>query len=275
MAALILFTFATPAQAWWDYGHRTVAQIAYQHIRPSTRAALDRLLRQSALLETPTCPARTIEDASVWADCAKSLGDRFSYAYAWHFQDVDICRPFDLREPCANGNCVSAQITRDLKLLKNRRIPIRERLQALLFLIHFVGDLHMPLHAGERGDAGGNRFRVVYGTIPSNLHSIWDGLLADRAISTEPAGAALVADLPEAERAAMATGTVRDWSRESWQVAHDSAYGGVMADPCAPPPRPPPVLNQAGVERLTPILRRQVARAGLRLARLLDTALGR
>src|SRR5438128_6126808 len=102
-AALLLCLVASPAQAWWDYGHRTVAEIAYREVRPSTRAAIDRMLRQSALLDTPTCPARTMADASVWADCVKALGERFSYAYSWHFQDVDICRPFDLRGPCANG----------------------------------------------------------------------------------------------------------------------------------------------------------------------------
>ena len=50
--------------------------------------------------------------AAYWPDCIKTLGERFSYASPWHYQNVDICRPFDLPAPCGDGNCVSAQIER-------------------------------------------------------------------------------------------------------------------------------------------------------------------
>ena len=75
--------------------------------------AASRLLARQALLETPTCPERTIEQASVWADCVKPLGQRFSYAYNWRYQNVNICKPFTLKGNCPDGNCVSAQIERD------------------------------------------------------------------------------------------------------------------------------------------------------------------
>jgi S1/P1 Nuclease len=273
--AVTLLLAASPAAAWWEYGHQTVARIAMMQVRPSTRAAIAQLLSRSGLLETPTCPARTPEEASVWPDCVKSLGDRFSYTSSWHYQNVDVCRPFDLVVPCANGNCVSAQITRDLRLLKDRRIPVRERVEALIFLIHFVGDLHMPLHAGDRGDLGGNRFRAAYGGIASNLHTIWDGLLADRGISAPPAEAAgLLGEVPADRRSTLASGTLTDWSRESWEVARVSGYGALMSNPCGPVPHTPPVMGEAEVTRLIPVLRLQVVRAGIRLARLLDTALG-
>src|SRR6476661_3235580 len=99
LAALVA---ATPASAWWEYGHETVAGIAMDQVRPDTRAKIKALLAKGHLLETPECPVATIEQASVWADCVKPLGDRFTYAYAWHFQDVDVCKPFDLKAPCKN-----------------------------------------------------------------------------------------------------------------------------------------------------------------------------
>ncbi|QIG81376.1 S1/P1 nuclease [Stakelama tenebrarum] len=263
----------TPAAAYWEYGHETVAKIAYANIDARTRAAVDRLLAQSALLETPTCPAGTIEQASVWADCIKALGPRFSYAYNWHYQNVHVCEPFDLKAACKDGNCVSAQIERDVKLLQDDRVPVREKVQALAFLIHFVGDLHMPLHAGDRGDLGGNRVPAGYGIFVTerlNLHSIWDGPLAERAISTPPS---LVHRYPADEAARIAAGSVEDWSRESWQVSRDFAYTSALGEPCIPQEERAMLSNET-IAELVPVAKRQIERAGLRLARLLGEALG-
>lgn len=273
LAALV--GLASPAHAWWEYGHETVATIAMQSVRPDTRQAIRRLLARSDLLETPTCPARTIEQASVWADCVKTLKDRYSYAYSWHYQNIDVCRPFDLKANCPDGNCVSRQIERQLRLLRDRNQPQRVRVEALVFLVHFMGDLHQPLHAGDRHDRGGNDMKADYGFRPNtNLHSIWDGLLADRAISTPPAGpGGILAEVPPADRAAEAAGSVEDWSRENWQVAHD-AYAALLGDACAPVPATRPVLTNATIATLVPVMRHQIARGGLRLARLLDEALG-
>ena len=267
---------AAPAAAWWEYGHETVARIAFDAARPETRAAIRRLLAKGALLETPDCPVATIEQASYWADCIKPLGDRYSYASPWHYQNVDICKPFELKEACKDGNCVSAQIERTARLLADRTVPERERLTALAFLVHLVGDLHNPMHAGDRGDRGGNDVKANYGLIGgrTNLHSIWDGFLAERAISTPPGGArALLASVPPAERPPLAAGTVEDWSREGWEAARRLAYASLIGDPCGPSPEARPTLTEADVQALIPDLRRQVVAGGLRLARLLDEAL--
>jgi hypothetical protein len=275
LALLTLCLLASPASAWWEYGHYSVGRVAMLEVKPSTRAAIQRLLAQSKLLDTPQCPVRTIEEASYWADCVKALGERFSYAFSWHYQNADICKPFDLKAACKDGNCVSAQIERNLKLLADRRVPARERVMALAFLVHLMGDLHQPLHAGDKGDRGGNDFKADYGVIPSNIHAIWDGLLADRAISSPPPDAAgILAEVSAAERAAMAEGNVQDWSKESWEAAREFGYGALMADPCGPLPAVRPKVDEATIQRLIPILRRQVARGGIRLARLLDEALG-
>jgi S1/P1 Nuclease len=267
-APFALVLVASPASAWWEYGHETVSEIAMAKVQPATRAKVATLLRQSRLLDTPTCPARTIKQASVWPDCIKTLKERFNYAFSWHYQNVDVCKPFDLTVACKDGHCVSAQITRNAKLLSDTTLPARERLMALAFLTHFVGDLHMPLHAGDRGDLGGNQKKMTYGTFAGsrlNMHSVWDGYLAERAISTPPA---LARDV----RAEMAVGSVEDWSRESWAVARDAAYGVALGDPCAKAPERA-VLDETKIKALVPVVRLQIARGGVRLARLLDEAL--
>lgn len=275
MAALC--AFAAPARAYWEYGHETVARIALDSVRPDTRAKIQGLLRQGRLLDTPGCPVATIEQASVWADCIKPLGDRFAYAFSWHYQNVDICKPFDLKSACKDGHCVSAQIERQARLLADVRVPTRERLMALAFLVHFVGDLAQPMHAGDRGDLGGNRVAANYGLVGgrTNLHSIWDGYLAERAISTPPGGpVGLVAALSADERAALAAGTVTDWSRESWEASRSQAYTSLLGDPCGEKAAVRPILTEADVRGLIPDVRRQIVAGGLRLGRLLDDALG-
>jgi hypothetical protein len=274
---LALLAAATPAQAYWEYGHESVARIAWEQMRPDTRRQVAALLRQGRLLETPGCSVATLEQASVWADCVKPLGDRFAYAYSWHYQNVDVCKPFDLKAACKDGNCVSAQIERNARLLADRSVPARERLMALAFLTHFVGDLHQPMHAGDHGDLGGNRVAANYGIVGgrANLHGIWDGWLAERAISTPPSGpSAILAQVAPAERQRIADGTVEDWSREMWGKARDLAYKTLVGDPCGPDPVERPTLTEAQVRELIPEVRMDVAQGGIRLARLIDDALG-
>lgn len=272
--ALAASFVATPASAYWEYGHQTVATIAYKNAKPETRRAIDRLLRQQNLLETPTCPAKTLEEASVWADCIKPLGARFSYASNWHYQNVNICKPFTLRGNCPDGNCVSAQIERGVKLLQDKDVPVREKVMALAFLTHFVGDLHQPLHAGDKGDLGGNRARTdygIYGPERLNLHSIMDGLLAERAITTPPP---IVKLYSAEERAAESAGTVEDWSRENWQASHMAYEAAFDGDPCRADLPARGKLDAADIEKLVPMMQAQIKRGGLRLARLLDEAFG-
>lgn len=264
-----------PALAWGEYGHRSVAAIAWTELDPATRREIAQLLAHSRALDTPECRVRTIEDAAYWPDCIRQYGERFNYTFSWHYQDIDVCRAFDVKEGCKDGNCASVQIQRNLKLLANRKLPARERLLALIFVVHLVGDIHMPLHVGEHGDNGGNLISSSYGAIGGklNLHSIWDSLLAERAISTPPGGPhGVMSTFAPADIAAMRQGKLEDWMRESWQLSRDDVYGLMFANPCAGKQTGPVAVDAALVEKLTPILRLQIARGGVRLAKVLEEA---
>lgn len=274
--ALVALLLPAPANAWWDFGHKTIASVAAGEIRPQTARAIRALLRHAPALATPTCPLKSLEDASYWPDCIKTLGARFDYAFSWHYQNIDVCKPFDLKAACKDGHCVARQIDRNARLLADRKVPPHERLMALAFLAHFVGDLHMPLHAGDRSDRGGNDVKASYGIVAgrTNLHMLWDGPLAERAITTPPAGpAGLVAGLTTEERARRAAGDVEAWSRENWALSRDTAYASALGgDPCGPVP-PRAALDDAAIAALIPIARERITTAGLRLAHLLDKAL--
>ena len=279
-ARLIAFALAAtalpqPAFAYGAFGHATIAKIAIANVTPKTRAQMLALMAQARLLDTPTCKASKLDDLSVWPDCIRGLGPRFSYTASWHYQNVSICADFNLKPACRDGNCVSAQVDRDVKLLQDKTLPTRERVMALAFLVHFVGDLHMPLHAGDKGDLGGNQVKAAYGIYAPerlNLHSIWDGALAERAITTGPS---LVRRYTPAEAVPIQAGTTEDWSRESWAISRDITYPGAIGDqPCKTTPPARATIDDATIERAIPVQRLQIERAGLRLARLLDEALG-
>lgn len=275
-AALLALAAFVPqaASAWGGYGHRTIADIALANVRPVTRARIARLLADNASLGTPKCPVHSLADASVWPDCIRGDRERWAYTFAWHYQTEPVCKPYDVKANCANGTCVSGQIERDIYILKNRALPRAERLQALVFLTHFVGDIHQPLHSGDDDDAGGNRVRADYGIVPDlNLHYVWDGPLAERAISS--ARPSLVRRYSPAEKADLGGGTVADWGRESWDLARTFVYPeDTGKDPCADDKPAEARLSEKQIEAAIPVVQHRIEQAGLRLARVLDETLG-
>ena len=157
--------------------------------------------------------------------------------------------------------------------MADKRLPDAQRLEALAFLVHLVGDIHMPLHSGDNGDAGGNAVKATYGIAPvSNLHWLWDGVQAERSISS--ANPPLVRRYGAAERAELAGGTVADWGHESWQLAHTVYLRAFGRDPCNGEPAPKAVVwSNAAIAASIPDAQRRIAQAGLRLTALLDAAL--
>ena len=272
---LALLLPSAPALAWGEVGHRTVAAVALANVTPATRREVRRLLGHARELRTPDCPLATLGDASVWADCVRRDRPRFDYTAPWHYQNVNICEPFDLDAPCVNGSCVKGAVDRAFASLKDERLADWERLQALAWLTHFTGDLSMPLHAGDRGDRGGNDVKVAWGIFAPdylNLHGVWDGVVAERALTTGPS---VVRRYSAAGRAERAGGTTEDWSRESWQLSRSVAYARALdGDPCGPVPPERLALDEADAEVWVPVAREQVVKAGLRLARMLEEALG-
>lgn len=266
---------APPALAWGSMGHRTVGAIALANVKPSTRAAIRDLLRHQRELDTPQCRMGTIEEAATWPDCIKGERWRFAYTSSWHYHDQPVCGTFDLKAHCRDGNCATAQIERNARLLANRKLSPALRLEALSFVVHFVGDIHQPLHVGENEDMGGNAVKADYGDAPGrNLHSIWDGVLAERAITS--ARPPLVRVYTPQEKAVLATGKLEDWERESWQISRDflypMAFGGTL--PCDVKEPQKVVWSNAAIEQAIPIIDERIERAGLRLAVMLDAALG-
>ncbi len=273
LLALFALLVPSPALAWGFYAHQKTGSIAEQNVSPQTRAKIRRLMRSEHLLGTPECDLATIQDASVWPDCVRRTRWRWGYTAAWHYRTTPICEAYNPRANCSGGNCVTAQIERNHRILADESLPDHIRLEALAFMVHFAGDIHMPLHSGDRDDRGGNDRETDYGIVPSlNLHWIWDGPLAERAIS-DPADP-VVRRYSTAERAQLSGGEPADWGRESWEISRSFVYPTAFdtQDVCAAPLPEKTALTQEDIERGVPIAKRRVQQAGLRIADLLESA---
>lgn len=280
------------ALAWGEAGHRAVADLAALNIRPQTAAAIAELLKADPQLGTPDCRARTLREAAYWPDCLRAEAWRWKHTFPWHYQDQPVCGTFDVKAHCPDDGCVTVQIERNRRILADRSLPAAQRLEALAFVVHLVGDIHQPLHAAELDhDAGGNAevvvnqkpepyvlntstgSRVISATPkPPSFHWFWDKAMAERALAAEPG---LVHAYAPAERAALATGTPGDWLKESWEAARTVAYPGAFGhDPCAGAHSRELTISEAEARAETPLAAQRLQQAGLRLARVLDEALG-
>jgi hypothetical protein len=204
----------------------------------------------------------------------------------WHFVDIELADP-NLDAACfghpplpagtvaSNGParaCVVDKIDQFAAELADPNTDPEERLVALKFILHLVGDLQQPLHAADDHHAGGNRKRVVAeGFRPGNLHHFWDTEFVRR-LGDDPTqiAAELTAAMSDQQRRAWSQGTVSDWAMESFAVARRDAYG-LLPEPGT---RGVYVLDARYVDAAIRDVRMQLGRAGVRLAVVLNRALG-
>ncbi len=250
----MLLAFSAPAHAWGPQGHEIAARIAADNLTPVAHLRISQLLGGDA-------PALMVLESN-WADEVRA--DRPQTA-GWHYVNIEIgSRGYDRRRDCARDNCVVRQIERDIGLLRDPRAPRAARLDAFRFLIHFVADLHQPLHAADRHDKGGNSVNVLQGRRRSNLHRVWDqDVVVALGSDSMRVAASLERDLVPADRAKMMAGTPADWANESFQIASREIYASL---PAGGPVR----LPRDYTEREKTAVRQQLLRAGLRLAAILN-----
>jgi hypothetical protein len=172
---LIIFLIAillgpVPALAWGPQGHQTVAELADLQLRPAARAEVARLLAGE--------PSPTLAGVSNWADEVRAQNAAPVRTNGWHYVNFKggDCSYVPVRD-CPDGNCVIAAINRNFLVLADRNRPDGERREALKYLVHFVADVHQPLHSSPIDDKGGNEFQISYGGEGSNLHRVWDSLI--------------------------------------------------------------------------------------------------
>lgn len=252
-AALLLLLLPTQAFAWGQSGHRLVAELAAQALTPAARADVARLLAGE--------PEPTLAGVSTWADEVRDSPEyRWTTPLHWVNFPAGQCR-YAASKVCQDGLCVVAAIERYRQQLADRTQPLAQRRIALKFLVHFVGDVHQPLHAGYAADRGGNQFQISYLREGWNLHSVWDSLLIDSLKLSVPEYLARLQALPLP--AADPHSTPASWAEESCGVVQQADFY-------------PPKHKITGryLEQKRPLADQRLRLAGRRLAALLNATLG-
>ena len=282
----ILCLSSRPAAAWGDEGHEVIGLIAEHYLQPAVRLRVLELLRHddTGLVE------RDIAHEATWADKFRdsdrdTTKRRYLGTRDWHFVDLEIegmdvtraChgrQPLPAGEPASVGpaeDCIVDKVDQFFSELKSLKTPEAERLVALQFLLHLVGDLHQPLHASDDHDQGGNRKLASGPDIGyNNLHHDWDTeFVARLGASDADIARLLIGRITMADRARWAGGTPLEWAVETYAVAKQHAYGMLPAASGGSPYQ----LSQAYVDDATAVTAEQLSKAGVRLAFVLNRAL--
>jgi len=228
---------------WGSEGHQVVALIAEANLSPKTRSEVDRLLA----LE----PGQSLASVSTWAD-----EHRNPATSAWHYVNFprNTCQYVAERD-CPDGRCVVGAIDRQVEVLKSSESDER-RLAALKYLIHFVADVHQPLHAGYAYDKGGNTFQLQAFMRGSNLHALWDsGIIKSLNEATDAMAARLSRKAPSSADIEASAAIAAE---ESCQIVGTPGY------------YPERRVGQDYIDRFTPVLEARLVLAGRRLARILN-----
>jgi len=295
------------ARAWGCEGHQVVALLAEKHLTPHALA-----MAKKILAEGPIDPklsryckeggADPLADASSWPDDIRPLRPDTP---PWHYIDIPRGTKIrDLEKFCdPKESCVTHAIKDQLAILRSSEADPQKRGDALRFLIHFVGDLHQPLHAITNNDEGGNCVPVAFfdaqpqlrnpktESYSPNLHAVWDTNILEK-VTTGKTVEQVADDLDQSFQGEMARwlkgpANVDAWAWESYRLAMQKAYGKLPTpDPVETPQRVTSCaddnhvstrmlklneqLRDAYQNLAVPAVRVRLAQGGARLAMLLN-----
>lgn len=253
--------FVDEPAAWSRIAHSVVCDIAWRDLSQSARAAVTELLAADPDYDRfgPSCS---------WADRVRAQGRFPAYRPAHYVNMPRGADGYDAARDCAERLCVVEAIEIMVARLRDVDLPTAERLIALKFLGHFVGDVHQPLHAGYGDDLGGNRVDAcVPGNGDINLHQVWDWFIVDRVMAGlewEDYGQRLQSAINPVDRQLWASLDPADWANESFAIVESEVYVGA-GDGCL-------TDGYAAAHSFT--VERRLKQAGFRLGALLNDIFG-
>jgi hypothetical protein len=305
IAVCVLLSLASvrPAHAFGCKGHQTIALLAEKHLTPAVAQAALALLAANPIDPQLKrfCGSSGLDafaDAATWADDERTVNRATA---PWHFIDIPLGASRDqVSASCGAGGCVTQAIQDQLAVLKDSSAAGPKRADALRFIIHFVGDLHQPLHATTNADRGGNCVPVTYfkrtphlasGSYSPNLHHLWDTEILERHMEgADPEEYAGTLDASFKDQFAgwqQAGIQLEDWAWETHQHAIETVYGS-LPKTIAPEPNVPVnactddsnigdrmlhkhiVLGATYQDEAAPVVDERLAAAGIRLAMVLS-----
>ena len=251
VAVVLLCCYSLPACAWGPAGHRIVAMIAQQNIKPQTRTRVKQILGPNVSL------------ASV-ANYADQVRDRFPRTYNNHFVDIpkdlnDYVVTRDCKDDPEKGDCILAALQRFRAEAVNPNESIGRRRFALKFIVHLLGDMHQPLHCSDNDDRGGNDVIVKWFGADSNLHKVWDTKIIENAeLSDQDFVDALLLELTPQDINDLKRGNLLNWAMEAHTLARTKSYMNIPASM---------ELGDDYYDKNWAVVDKQLLRGGMRLER--------
>ncbi len=236
------------AFAWGQKGHDVVACIAECHLTPEAAAKVEKALGNHSLVYYAN-----------WLDNASHTPE-YAYTSTWHYLNIDEGETYESMPKNPKGDILTA-LAQIIGKLREGGLSAEEEAFNLKMLIHLMGDLHCPMHAGRLSDRGGNNVPVTFFSKPTKLHSIWDTDLVESAHRWSYTEWRQQLDrVTEEEAAAIAAGEPEEWLRETHAI-------------CVEVYRKTPEgtrISYDYIAEAAPVIEQQFLRGGLRLARLLN-----
>lgn len=239
------------ALEWGKKGHRTTGAIAEQYLSKKTKKAIDKLLNGQSLALVST-----------FADDIKSDKTFRSYS-PWHYVNVPFDKTYDTHQHNEKGDLIQG-IDTCIKILKSKESSKEEKAFHLKLLVHFIGDLHQPLHTGIADDRGGNDFQVQWFNEGTNLHSVWDTKMIESYGMSYTEITKEMPTLSKLQRKAIASGTPREWMEDSRSLVKELYKQNKKGDK----------IGYRYMYDHFETLKKQLQKGGIRLATLLNNVLG-
>jgi len=283
----VLLCWSDVTFAWSARGHSMVGDIATRFLTPATTLAVADLLRDDLLADGKPSGRATLGQVASWPDELRATPEQRATG-VYHYDDIPICGVPDRKLYCPDGKCATAWIAKQLAILEDKSRPKLARNEALKWITHLVGDLHQPLHASDHDDKGGNDVKIMFfgkraedpvegrTQSPYNLHTAWDRLIPYKMVDERGGYDKFLADLPSAAtRKAWEVGNIDAWAAESFVLARDFLYPALptnfVCDKAITDVLP---LGQDYDRPASEIAATQLRKAGVRLAKVLNDALG-
>jgi hypothetical protein len=247
---ILLCVMSSKVQAFSKTGHQMVCEMAYQLISANTKMQLDEAIKAS--------PYSTFDLGCSWADVVRDEAE-YQWSIPLHYINFPRSRVNPALEDCPEQGCILSGIS----AMQERLSRNKNDWQALLFLAHFIGDLHQPLHVSFTDDLGGNRTAVYFLGMPTNLHSVWDFALLKQAGYEQDDLQRLhrlFTAIESGQKTSWHQGTTLDWAKESAAIT----IGQYQQY------KPGMLLDESYVSKNIPVAEKRVQQAAVRLAMLLD-----
>lgn len=232
---------------WGKTGHRATGEIAEMYLSKKAKRKIATLLNGEGLALVST-----------FADDIKSDKQYRKYS-PWHYVNFDFGKKYKEEEPSEYGDLIQG-IEKCVEVLKSETSSNEDKAFYLKLLVHFIGDLHQPLHVGRAEDKGGNDIQVRWFKEGTNLHRVWDSNMIDYYGMSYSELAINNLPLSEAQKKEIEKGYFLDWAYETQSLAqkvYDSANVGEK-------------LGYRYMYDYFPVVRQQLKKGGVRLAKVLN-----